>query len=81
MGFDVLAAAGVDVRGRPLRDRLRLLEDLAAGGPPPLQLCPTTTDHAIAVRWMRDWAPVGVEGIGNIEFSGPWHGHPRRALG
>lgn len=63
IGFDILAVAGTDVRPQPLRTRLQLLQELAAGWSPPLQLCPTTTDHATAVSWMSSWASTGVEGI------------------
>lgn len=38
MVFDVLAVAGRDVRDRPLQERRRLLEAVAADTVPPLQL-------------------------------------------
>lgn len=72
VGFDLLAVAGVDVRLQPLRTRHRLLEELAADWIPPLQLCPTTTDHATAVEWMSAWAPAGVEGIVSKALDRPY---------
>lgn len=72
VGFDVLAVAGVDVRPQPLRTRHRLLEELAVDWSPPLQLCPTTTDHATAVEWMSTWASAGVEGIVSKALDRPY---------
>lgn len=72
VGFDLLAVAGMDVRPQPLGTRHRLLVELAADWAPPLQLCPTTSDHATAVEWMNSWAAVGVEGIVSKELSGPY---------
>lgn len=72
VGFDVLAVAGVDVRPQSLRTRHRLLEELAVDWSPPLQLCPTTTDHATAVEWMDSWATVGVEGIVSKALDRPY---------
>ena len=73
IGFDVLAAAGTDVRQQPLRTRLRLLQELADGWSPPLQLCPTTTDHATTVERMNSWAAsTRVEGTVSKALDGPY---------
>jgi ATP-dependent DNA ligase len=63
VAFDVLAVLGRDVRGMPLSDRRRLLEELAAGSSPPLELSPATTDRAEAMRWWDDLAHTGIEGL------------------
>lgn len=63
VAFDVLAVLGRDVRGMPLSDRRRLLEELAAGFSPPLELSPATTDRAEAIRWWDDFAHTGIEGV------------------
>ena len=63
MAFDVLAHRGEDARGRPLRNRRELLEEIAASWLPPLQLSPLTNDDATARRWMSDYRPAGIEGI------------------
>src|SRR6478609_5457847 len=63
VAFDLLAAAGQDLRTRPWRDRRAALEAI---GPwrPPLQLSPYTTDPAQAPDWFRDYPAVtGVEGL------------------
>ncbi len=65
MLFDVLTVAGRDVRRRPLRERRRLLEAVAADTAPPLQLVPYTTDVDQARTWVRDYAAarIGIEGL------------------
>ncbi|GAC1524082.1 hypothetical protein ASD30_22450 [Nocardioides sp. Root140] len=65
LAFDVLAAGDADVRGRPLRVRRSLLEQLAAAWRPPLQLTPQTGDPAQARQWLEEYAAadVGVEGL------------------
>lgn len=63
VAFDVLAHAGVDVRARPLVERRALLEDLAAGWAPPLNLSPMTTDRDTAVALFEHADAAGAEGI------------------
>src|SRR5690349_1915792 len=63
VAFDVLAAGGVDVRSRPWRERRLLLETLADGFDPPLQVSPYTDDQATALEWFADYPAVGVEGL------------------
>ncbi|MFC7547350.1 ATP-dependent DNA ligase [Plantactinospora sp. GCM10030261] len=48
---------------RPLAERRLLLGRLLAGLPPPLTLCPQTTDRDEALGWLADWSPAGVEGL------------------
>ena len=63
--FDVLAAGGVDLRTKPLRDRRAVLEQLAGWWEPPIQLTPQTADPTEAQRWLTEYATaeVGVEGL------------------
>lgn len=61
--FDVLAADGRDVRAQPWQVRRRVLEDLALGWVPPLNLTPATTDPAVAAGWLVELAVAGVEGV------------------
>jgi ATP-dependent DNA ligase len=61
--FDVLAVAGQDTRDLALKDRRALLEELAAGWEPPLNLSPVTTDHATALEWFEEMPPTGIEGL------------------
>ena len=61
--FDVLADAGCDLTGRPLRERRVRLEQLLAGAPPALALCPQTCDVDQARVWFDELAVTGVEGL------------------
>lgn len=63
MVFDLLALDGEDLRRRTLAQRREVLEALAEGWSPPLQLSPTTSDEAVARRWFVDYRPAGVEGL------------------
>jgi ATP-dependent DNA ligase len=63
--FDVLAVADHDVRASPLRLRRQLLEAAMADVGSPLQLCPQTSDVAVAREWLTDHAAAGngMEGL------------------
>jgi hypothetical protein len=61
--FDLLAAAGQDTRGLALSGRRALLEELAAGWAPPLNISPTTSDYATALEWFEEFPPTGIEGL------------------
>ncbi|MDN4646171.1 ATP-dependent DNA ligase [Arthrobacter sp. PsM3] len=61
--FDFLSAAGHDTRALALKDRRALLEELAAGWAPPLNLSPATSDYATALEWFEDFPPTGIEGL------------------
>lgn len=61
--FDVLRHLGQDVTELPWVRRRALIEDLADGWRPPLQLTPYTSDRDEAIAWMEALAPVGIEGI------------------
>jgi ATP-dependent DNA ligase len=61
--FDVLAVAGHDTRALTLTDRRVLLEELAAGWTPPLNLSPVTADYGTALEWFEDFPPTGIEGL------------------
>ena len=63
VAFDLLAAGGTDLRGRPLRRRRAELEALAERWAPPLQLSPMTADADEATRWFADFRAAGVEGL------------------
>jgi ATP-dependent DNA ligase len=65
IGFDVLAAGGIDLRSEPLRRRRVELVSMLARCRPPLQITPASTDVQEAQVWLTEWATagVGVEGI------------------
>jgi len=51
------------VRGLTWRDRRRLLDELATGFEPPIQVSPFTEDQDVALEWFTALAPAGVEGL------------------
>ncbi len=63
VAFDLLAVAGHDIRDRPLEQRRELLENLAAGWEPPLNLSPITQDRAQALDWFEELHHAGLEGL------------------
>jgi ATP-dependent DNA ligase len=65
VAFDILADAGVALRGHRLRHRRRVLERLGRLLDPPLQVTPATTSPDVAAAWLRDYADadVGIEGL------------------
>ena len=63
VAFDILAVDGTDVRGLRWRDRRQLLDELATGFEPPIQVSPYTEDQEVALEWFTALAPSGVEGL------------------
>jgi len=65
VAFDLLEAAGTDVRTSPLTIRRQLLETVLDDAPAAVQLCPQTADVTIAREWMDDFAAadLGMEGL------------------
>jgi ATP-dependent DNA ligase len=61
--FDVLAVAGVDLRGRPYWARREHLEQLLRDARPPLVLTPATRDLTAAHAWLTEHATAGIEGV------------------
>jgi ATP-dependent DNA ligase len=61
--FDLLAAGGTDLRGRPYDERRAALVALLTPLGPPLQAVPMTTDRDEAVQWYASLAPAGIEGL------------------
>jgi ATP-dependent DNA ligase len=51
--FDLLASDREDLRDQTYRVRRGRLEHLLRAAKPPLQLIPSTTDRAEAMRWMQ----------------------------
>ncbi|MEA5456797.1 ATP-dependent DNA ligase [Sinomonas sp. JGH33] len=78
VAFDVLAILGRDVRPMALKDRRALLEELAEGFAPPLQLSPATTDVDVARAWWAGLAGAKVEGIMAKRLDEPYYGGERR---
>jgi len=63
VAFDVLGLDGRDVRGEPLADRRRLLEQALQRTRPPIHLTPMTTDHDVAVDWLSRFEGAGLDGV------------------
>ena len=63
VAFDILAVGGRDVRGLRWRDRRMLLDELADGFTPPLQVSPVTEDYETASEWFATLTAMGVEGL------------------
>jgi ATP-dependent DNA ligase len=61
--FDVLADAGDDLTGLPLRERRARLEHLLTDAPPTLALCPQTSDVELARTWFDELGVTGAEGL------------------
>jgi ATP-dependent DNA ligase len=61
--FDVLADAGDDLTGLPLRQRRSRLEHLLTDAPPTLALCPQTSDVELARTWFDELGVTGAEGL------------------
>lgn len=78
--FDLLAVAGTDVRGLPLRDRRTLLTELATGWEPPLNLSPATGDREEASAWFDAYAAAGIEGLVIKGAGQPYRGGERQWL-
>lgn len=76
--FDLLAVAGHDIRGLPLAERRELLEQLAAGWEPPLNLSPATSDRAEALRWFEELHHAGLEGLVVKGAAQPYQGSVRQ---
>ena len=62
MVFDLLAADGVDLRGRGFDARRSELAAVATWSPP-MQLSPITDDFDTAKSWLVTYAVAGIEGL------------------
>jgi ATP-dependent DNA ligase len=63
VAFDLLAAGGEDVRGRPQQERRVLLERLLAKAGPPIHVTPMTRDSAVALDWLSRFEGAGLDGV------------------
>jgi ATP-dependent DNA ligase len=63
IAFDLLALGDEDLRGRPFRERRKLLARLLTGARSPLHLTPLTEDRAEAERWLEAYRGAGVDGV------------------
>jgi ATP-dependent DNA ligase len=78
VAFDVLHTPHEgDVRHLPLADRRVVLEQILAGAPPQLALCPQTSSAATAREWLTTWPAAGVEGLVIKGLGEPYRGGQR----
>ena len=63
VAFDVLGAAGEDLRARPFRDRRARLVELLADARPPLFVTPATADRDVAATWLERFRGGGLDGV------------------
>jgi len=63
VAFDVLAADGRDLRGRPQVERRRELETLLGHVRPPIHVTPVTDDRALAQQWLQRFEGAGLDGV------------------
>ncbi len=63
VAFDVLAAAGKDVRDKPQSERRALLEKLLDDVKPPVHLTPMTRDLEAATDWLSRFEGAGLDGV------------------
>lgn len=63
VAFDLLALENRNLMIRPQAERRLLLEALLAESAPPIRLTPMTTDHALALRWLRQFEGAGLDGV------------------
>jgi ATP-dependent DNA ligase len=71
VAFDVLALGDDDVMPRPLSERLELLPR-AVAPVPPVYLCPTTTDPAVARDWFHRFEGAGLDGVVAKRLADPY---------
>ena len=63
VAFDVLAAAGKDVRDTPQSERRALLDKLLDAVKPPVHLTPMTRDLEVATDWLARFEGAGLDGV------------------
>lgn len=80
--FDLLVDAdGASLVNRPLRERRPALERffMTLDGDQ-VVLSPSTTDHAVAVRWMRELGPAGLDGVIAKRLDEPYRSGERTGM-
>jgi len=63
VAFDMLAAKGKNIMATPQRARRAQLDALLEGSKPPLYVTPITTEHRLAVDWLRKFEGAGLDGV------------------
>jgi len=72
VAFDLLAAAGKDLRSTPFEQRREWLETLLKNAGPPVHLTPMTRDRDVAVEWLQRFEGAGLDGVMAKPAKGPY---------
>src|SRR6266849_6067673 len=63
VAFDALAVEGNDIMAMPQGDRRANLDKLLKRSKSPLYVTPMTTEHRVAVDWLRQFEGAGLDGV------------------
>ncbi|MGO2747718.1 ATP-dependent DNA ligase [Microbacterium sp.] len=63
IAFDLLALGEETLLDEPFHQRRARLEKLLASAQHPLHLTRTTTDHAVATKWLAEFEGAGLDGV------------------
>ncbi|MFC8597696.1 MULTISPECIES: ATP-dependent DNA ligase [unclassified Isoptericola] len=77
--FDVLALDDEDLSGRPLRERLAVLDGLGLDGPQ-VHATPRTQDAAVARDWFATFEGAGLDGVVAKRLDEPYQPNKRALL-
>ena len=72
VAFDVLALDDRNLLDEPLHVRHALLTDMLSSSPPPVYLCPSTTDPAVAHDWFTRFEGAGLDGVIGKRLGDPY---------
>lgn len=72
IAFDLLATADGPLLDAPFGERRAALESLFDGVRPPLHLTRTTTDAALAERWLAEFEGAGLDGVVAKPLASPY---------
>jgi ATP-dependent DNA ligase len=72
VAFDLLGLDGRDLRGMPMAERRRALEQAFASVSPPIHLTPMTRDRATAADWLSRFEGAGLDGVMAKPIDGPY---------
>jgi ATP-dependent DNA ligase len=63
VAFDALAVGGTNLMAMPQSERRANLDELLKRSSPPLYVTPMTTEHPVAVDWLRKFEGAGLDGV------------------
>ena len=72
VAFDLLSLDGASLLDTPFGERRAALEKLLATAKPPLHLTQTSTDPAVAQRWLEEFEGAGLDGVVAKPLAAPY---------